>query len=67
MSHVHEWTCERGVHVHVCTSLVLDDSFFGWGPLTTDDIFKEIYYFILATLKINKNPFLKRLLNVYTM
>ena len=21
MSHVHEWTSERGVHVHVCTSL----------------------------------------------
>ena len=22
MSHVREWTCERGVHVHVCTSLL---------------------------------------------
>ena len=34
--------------------------------LELDEIL-EIYCFILATLKINKNPFLKRLLNVYIL
>ena len=36
MSHVREWTSERGVHVHVCTSLVI-----GWIP-TMDTVMAHL-------------------------